>query len=562
MKLRDKLWLAGKSISGSRSTIRTIIAMALSLLLIMPVLWLTFAFYGDAQTKINISGYNNVYTIDYSGEGQRLRRMENGLGLNIMFYDENSALQLLEDYSDDITGRADSFMVALQRGESALTAGGEEYLSSKTNYLKIFRTQTLFPEGLEKAVSLLNGKGVFASGGAFTDGRQVIVSQKWLNSFGAGELTAGDKISLAVTSEPTVYSATTVYPYSYALDNDADPSNTHRNALPQTCAKEEFSGGTAEIFSDYTIAGVISDEYYNSEWGTLFDGDIWLQEQSLTINGESTLPKVTNSRLYDGSKYYEARIITYSETDIPYLSQKVTESGAVFPFFIEGGFVSPWTLKSDSGAYNGRKAYSAQPIVESALQLRDFSQVKRLYSGFSRYFGQMLYDQPLTNIRGLPVTYAAYDALQLSRQYDSVLTVLYALGTVILIASLLEYYNILSFNAKAHARNYGIMRAMGTKRGEYASLYCLELLLTVLLAFVPAAVAGFFVSMGISLGAQKTSFIANITLNLAYFPLAALCALVFVLLCSFIMLGVSQLRYRRLTAVQSLKMRESGALRP
>ena len=103
---------------------------------------------------------------------------------------------------------------------------------------------------------------------------------------------------------------------------------------------------------------------------------------------------------------------------------------------------------------------------------------------------------------------------------------------------------------------------MGTKRGEYASLYCLELLLTVLLAFVPAAVAGFFVSMGISLGAQKTSFIANITLNLAYFPLAAMCALVFVLLCSFIMLGVSQLRYRRLTAVQSLKMRESGALRP
>lgn len=177
MKLRDKLWLAGKSISGSRSTIRTIIAMALSLLLIMPVLWLTFAFYGDAQTKINVSGYNNVYTIDYSGEGQRLRRMENGLGLNIMFYDENSAMQLLEDYSDDITGRADSFMVALQRGESALTAGGEEYLSSKTNYLKIFRTQTLFPEGLEKAVSLLNDKGVFASGGAFTGGRQVIVSQ-------------------------------------------------------------------------------------------------------------------------------------------------------------------------------------------------------------------------------------------------------------------------------------------------------------------------------------------------------------------------------------------------
>ena len=132
MKLRDKLWLAGKSISGSRSTIRTIIAMALSLLLIMPVLWLTFAFYGDAQTKINVSGYNNVYTIDYSGEGQRLRRMENGLGLNIMFYDENSALQLLEDYSDDITGRADSFMVALQRGESALTAVLEEYQSLQT----------------------------------------------------------------------------------------------------------------------------------------------------------------------------------------------------------------------------------------------------------------------------------------------------------------------------------------------------------------------------------------------------------------------------------------------
>lgn len=151
MKLRDKLWLAGKSISGSRSTIRTIIAMSLSLLLIMPVLWLTFAFYGDAQAKINVSGYNNVYTIDYSGEGQRLRRMENGLGLNIMFYDENTALQLLEGYSDDITGRADSFMVALQRGESALTAGGEEYLSSKTNYLKIFRTQTLFPRRFGKS---------------------------------------------------------------------------------------------------------------------------------------------------------------------------------------------------------------------------------------------------------------------------------------------------------------------------------------------------------------------------------------------------------------------------
>ena len=325
---------------------------------------------------------------------------------------------------------------------------------------------------------------------------------------------------------------------------------------------EEFSGGTAEIFSDYTIAGVISDEYFNSEWGTLFDGDIWLQERSLTINGESTLPKVTNSRLYDGSKYYQARIITYTETDISLLSQKITESGAVFPFFIEGGFISPWTLKSDAGAYNERKAYSSQPIVESLIQLDDFSQIKRLYSGFSRYFGQMLYDQPVTNVQSLPVTYAAYDAIQLSERYDSVLTVLYALGTVILVAALLEYYNILSFNAKAHARKYGILRAMGIKRGEYASVYCLELLLAVLFAFIPAAVLGFFVSLGINLGAQKISFLSNISLNLAYFPLAALCAFAFVLLCSFAMMGISRLRFRNLTAVQSLKMRESGALRP
>ena len=556
MKLRDKLWLAFKSVSGNKSTIRTIIAMALSLLLIMPVLWLTFAFYMDAQSKINVSGYNNIYAIDYSGEGQRERRMENGLGLNIMFYDENTALQLLDYYSGDASERADSFMLALQRGESVLTAGGEEYLSSKTNYLKIFRTRTLFPESLEKAASGINGKGIFASGGAFTGERQVIVSQKWLNSFGAGGLTAGDKISLSVTVEPTVYSASTTFPYSYALDNDTDPSNAHCNALPQTRVNEEFSGGTAEIFSDYTIAGVISDEYFNSEWGTLFDGDIWLQERSLTINGESTLPKVTNSRLYDGSKYYQARIITYTETDISLLSQKITESGAVFPFFIEGGFISPWTLKSDAGAYNERKAYSSQPIVESLIQLDDFSQIKRLYSGFSRYFGQMLYDQPVTNVQSLPVTYAAYDAIQLSERYDSVLTVLYALGTVILVAALLEYYNILSFNAKAHARKYGILRAMGIKRGEYASVYCLELLLAVLFAFIPAAVLGFFVSLGINLGAQKISFLSNISLNLAYFPLAALCAFAFVLLCSFAMMGISRLRFRNLTAVSSLKMQK------
>ena len=556
MKLRDKLWLAFKSVSGNKSTIRTIIAMALSLLLIMPVLWLTFAFYMDAQSKINVSGYNNIYAIDYSGEGQRERRMENGLGLNIMFYDENTALQLLDYYLGDASERADSFMLALQRGESVLTAGGEEYLSSKTNYLKIFRTRTLFPESLEKAASGINGKGIFASGGAFTGERQVIVSQKWLNSFGAGGLTAGDKISLSVTVEPTVYSASTTFPYSYALDNDTDPSNAHFNALPQTRVNEEFSGGTAEIFSDYTIAGVISDEYFNSEWGTLFDGDIWLQERSLTINGESTLPKVTNSRLYDGSKYYQARIITYTETDISLLSQKITESGAVFPFFIEGGFISPWTLKSDAGAYNERKAYSSQPIVESLIQLDDFSQIKRLYSGFSRYFGQMLYDQPVTNVQSLPVTYAAYDAIQLSERYDSVLTVLYALGTVILVAALLEYYNILSFNAKAHARKYGILRAMGIKRGEYASVYCLELLLAVLFAFIPAAVLGFFVSLGINLGAQKISFLSNISLNLAYFPLAALCAFAFVLLCSFAMMGISRLRFRNLTAVSSLKMQK------
>lgn len=556
MKLRDKLWLAFKSVSGNKSTIRTIIAMALSLLLIMPVLWLTFAFYMDAQSKINVSGYNNIYAIDYSGEGQRERRMENGLGLNIMFYDENTALQLLDYYSGDASERADSFMLALQRGESVLTAGGEEYLSSKTNYLKIFRTRTLFPESLEKAASGINGKGIFASGGAFTGERQVIVSQKWLNSFGAGGLTAGDKISLSVTVEPTVYSASTTFPYSYALDNDTDPSNAHCNALPQTRVNEEFSGGTAEIFSDYTIAGVISDEYFNSEWGTLFDGDIWLQERSLTINGESTLPKVTNFRLYDGSKYYQARIITYTETDISLLSQKITESGAVFPFFIEGGFISPWTLKSDAGAYNERKAYSSQPVVESLIQLDDFSQIKRLYSGFSRYFGQMLYDQPVTNVQSLPVTYAAYDAIQLSERYDSVLTVLYALGTVILVAALLEYYNILSFNAKAHARKYGILRAMGIKRGEYTSVYCLELLLAVLFAFIPAAVLGFFVSLGINLGAQKISFLSNISLNLAYFPLAALCAFAFVLLCSFAMMGISRLRFRNLTAVSSLKMQK------
>lgn len=480
MKIKDKLWLSFNNIKQDRNSILSIIMLIIAFSMLIPIIWMSISFYYEYESKIENNGYNNIMTVDYSRDGIYSKSIAKySLMFPFALYDRASALSLIDDNKRDILERINSYMITIKSGKNNVSIDGGLKTSNSRLTLKFYDDNTLlFPSNINNDLAKQSGYGIIKSGSGFSDNSrgEIIVSEKWLKDLGYTATDVLNKtVSLSVDVQPTKYENSIFYVYNYILDNDNIANNPHELSTISNGIKDEFEGGMVEIFKDFTIVGIINNEYFKDEYNTQNDAHIWLTSKSLyTDDGGSYLPSVNYQQLYDGSSTYNGAVITYSERDIVSLSHTATDKGLVFPFFIDGGYESIWTRAIRPGE---RHCLSPEPITSSVLQLKNYSTLKRMYSFYKKSFGEKLTAGNSLDFVRFPVTPVAYESLTASNEIDKYTIILGVIGITILIATLFNYYNHLSFLSRRRIKFYGVMLTLGAKHKECKFINLMEVLI-------------------------------------------------------------------------------------
>lgn len=566
MKVKDYIWLGSKSIRNSRSAKMTIVGITVSMLLLITVIWIGFAFYFDVQHKLNEHSYNNVVTIDYSGNGLTAPKIDSSGNLSnkVYYYDNDTAHELINKNSSNITEKNDSFMITLQPGINQLHINETTHFSNTLNTLKFIdiTTNRIFLSNIDNAVKTINGTGILCAGNGFTNSNaknEIIVSERWLAEFGLDKTIINEQISLSIDVPVTKFAKNNFSFFSAALDDDNNPNNLHRNSNPKNYTAQEFAGGIIDIFNSFTVVGIISNEYYTDDLNTEFDADLWLPTAALYTNNNTTyMPTITEQTLYQDTTQYAAHVLTYADNDIIALSNRATlEDGVLFPFFIEGGYDSLWIRKAQQNRWTtSRNSYSLTPIVSTRMELATFSDVKKLYANYQSYFGEMIFFYNDPNLNSLSVTSSTFAAVKMSSQYDSILVIMLILGIVVMLVTLFNYYNILSYNSKTRIKYYGIMRAMGTKKAEYSRLRITEMALTLCISLIVASIISLCICTGLIATANNptvNSMLYQINLSLAYFPVAIAVTFGIYAIIGVFILFMTRIKQRKTSIVHALR---------
>lgn len=480
MKIKDKLWLSFNNIKQDRNSILSIIMLIVAFTMLIPIICISISFYYEYESKIDNNGYNNIMTLDYSSDGIYSKSIANtSIRYPFALYDKASALSLIDDNKRDIVERIDSYMITIKSGENNVSIDGGLKTNNSRLTLKFYDDKSLmFPTNINNDLTKQSGYGVIKSGSGFSDNSrsEIIVSEKWLQDLGYSATDALNKtVSLSVDVQPTKYENSQFYIYNYILDNDNVANNPHELSTVLNGIKDEFEGGTVEIFKDFTIVGIINNEYFSDEYNTQNDAHIWLTSDSLYADdGTTYLPKVNYQQLYYGSSAYNGALITYSDRDIVSLSRTATDKGLIFPFFIDGGYESIWTRAIRPGE---RHCLSPEPITSSVLQLKNYSTLKRMYSFYKKSFGEKLTASNSLEFVRFPVTPVALNSLTISNEVDKYTIILGVIGITILVATLFNYYNHLSFLSRRRIKFYGVMLTLGAKHKECKFINLMEVLI-------------------------------------------------------------------------------------
>jgi hypothetical protein len=83
MKLKDIFLVSNLYIKKNKKAKRLIRGLAMSLIFLIPVMWITLTFYYDFISKMDNSEYSNIVTMEYSEKGISIKPWSPQEKLNI-----------------------------------------------------------------------------------------------------------------------------------------------------------------------------------------------------------------------------------------------------------------------------------------------------------------------------------------------------------------------------------------------------------------------------------------------------------------------------------------------
>lgn len=539
MKFKDITAIAMLRLRN-RSSVVTIAALSFGIIMLTIVLWLTFSFYFDFQTKakdtpenyvINITGNATDYIDVRSSTGDEYIKNHCGFQFNNTqfkkFINENDIIwnEIMFNIGNGSFSKEKStytFSVNEDNKIDEDIAKPSEYYDNNLFAIKFYESDKLYPDIFNDYIQKKFGYPIITGNRFGNERDEVIVSEIFLENIGLNPAQAlNAKLSLSINyNNFSEYSLT-------CLDDDNVFENNHIYTDAANKNKIAPINGDIKIFSNYRIKGIISKEYYNINDLTKNDSHIWMKKDSLvTSDGENTLPLSSIQKIHDGYGYgfSDTVIYTYKNTDYITESLRITADGAFYPFFVNNGYSDSEFNNKFMPIKRAWKDYGSFKELNAVSSMLDKISVEN--GNIGDYFDG--YTQGFLQLR------------EMNNIISVIVITLSLIGFITLLTILINYGNIMSFNARKRSKYMHMMVCMGIKESDKKNLLWLEMFLLLLLALLislilSAAIIGTATAI-INALLQRNGALVGFKLKFGYYPLAFV---VIALIMSFIYSGLA-----------------------
>lgn len=519
MKSKDIARIAFLRLHNKNSK-RTIIALAFGIIMIVPVVWLLFSFYYDFQSKIGGQQINNIImvesnvtdTFDMRSSSALDFFASGGYQLTTSQFNEiknDTAISWQKILFNRINATSvshDDMKCDFRLGERVLRSRDDTNTSFEIKFYEGDKSKT-HPSEFDDYLLKNNGYKVIY-GDSFSGEREIIVSEIFLENVGlTKEEALNQNLSLTIQYNNVGYND-----YGFVLDDDTvfDNNHVYNDASKKNIIRNV--NGEISIFSEYKIVGVISREYYEINNLTIKDSHFWAQESSLyTPDGKSTLPKVSVQNIHNGygHSFQDCPILTYDDTDYVSASRRITDSGAFYPFLIG----NTWSNLDNNNQY--------LPVRSSWISYHSYKDTLAA--------SKIINNLTKINSNGFKnKNFLAYSSefVSLSNMNESIniaMVILSIIGGITLFVVVVNYANIMSFNARKRANYMNMMHCMGISNADKKRILWYEILLLLFISAVIALIVSCIIVLTVSEIVKSllvSTVLNNIALSFAFFPLA------------------------------------------
>lgn len=527
MKLKDYFYLAKQSLkSRKKSSRNTVRGIAFGLVLILPVLFFSLAYYMDFNKKINEkeSVYClNMKTLNIDNEAKdTFRDYYSLLNFDIISELENA---------DIVKQKIVSEKILLQKSFSSNEESGIFIKTSSTDFKKIDLTQSyafgkptnkvfdsvrildydlsfgkIFPSGAEADIrDIYDMDSLFSGGGNFSaetkGNREIILSEYFVEWLGLSPKTAvGKTFTMKTLASPSVHGPT--------VDDDTDPGN--EIVFQENYEKKEFL-----LCENFVIVGVLRKEYYaliNSEQEShliISDASVYSNESR-----DSFKPMISLTTIQGPSDSYDTVLYTYPTTDIISHSQAAIQAGKFFPAY--GYNIEP------SKAFNN---YAQDSDMVATIQFKSYKDANIGEKIILSRLNKLKTANDDNYVPGLNFN-ILYSGLAETNKYSmALILILTIFGGIILLATLLNLYNTIEYSVESRRNYMGMLRAIGTKNYNIKGLYFVEIGIIFVKVLLRVIIFGGLLCVGVKIGFEglykhlEPVFGLSLTLNFVYFPI-------------------------------------------
>lgn len=465
MKFKDLIHLGRESIKNrKKSTRNTVCGLAFALTILIPMLFFTMSFSVDLTNTINNA--ENVYCFGVSVvnandplDGHVASENSNGTPL-LGHTDKQTLYSLVGDTAEEII----EFSYLDVNGKKFLDVDDKKYpykynIEQSSPYLRIkitpYESSKCITDGILRNLER-QGKSFLSCGREFSQNSkgEVLVSEKFLADFFlTPNAVLNKKISLRLSSG----GISMLY-----IDNDNDPNNEYQDQYTD----DDIS---AEVFGDFTVVGVISNDYYALNDNLADDADIWITGQSYYSDQYKTQPAYQPVLKLHQQEEWEILVATYTQ-GFDAMQQQALRDGKIFCAVPVVYFSSMYGVSTASPLqlYNPTILFVQCKDFVSSMDVAEVisSCEKRL--GIFRELYETLYYRACQ-------LYNNFNALYTTGQY--VMLFLYFFGGSILLATLLNLFNSINYSVEIRRRYLGMMCAVGAKKSQLPRMYVIEMLI-------------------------------------------------------------------------------------
>lgn len=558
MKVSEYIRLGKISIkSRKKSTRNTVRGIAFGLIMLVPIVFFTLAFYLDLTDTINATrNVSSFYMTSFDEDSQKDGYYQN----SYIIFGNNDVSALEKRVGEEVEEivYSKNFVLGSSGYENALIINGISKQSSEFNQISSLKQLTancnlkvidlerskgkLFPSGFEKDVEK-TGFNIFAAGGGFSEGEkgEIIISEMLAEKYG---LSADEAIGTTLTLKTASGFSRPLPQLSrgHYLDNDTNPNNPYMPSAETGYLTHNFS---VDVIHEFKIVGVISSEYFKLNKHLMLDANLWISDKSVYEgSGEDRyikyLPTLTTREgESDRGDTFEYQIVTYPKLGVAGI-EELAEQAAQEKMF----FPAVPAILFYGGVSAVLDTMPETPYDSLTVQCGDYDGAAKISTLLGSCYSRISGKEYSTFDSYIAFNWATESFLNFSLLHQIggyLMIVMYTFGGIIFFATLLNLYNSVNYSVQARRNYIGMMRAIGATQKTIPRLYFVEILLIFWRSFWWVLFIGGGLSYGIKavidiLFEQEEAVIlgAKLSLNFGWFFVALVAVVAVVFLIAFL----------------------------